>query len=298
MKKLKLIFTSILFVLIAVSCDNDGGTSGTGAIEAAVPNIRKIASTDQGLNLLALQNGQNINLGLTFDEGFGTLSSVDVIGFYTKNGVTERAVLKTNVTGFPATVNITQTDLYAAFTALNVASDFGLLDKLVISADLKLQDGTVIKMFDDKGVALFGSDIANTTLYAVSQTYTASCPLTDASLFNGNFKITADQWADYAVGTIIPVVYNSADGAFTFRILATKNPYILNASTAYMKVTVNPATNAVTVQSNENFNYGGGDLTAVTGTGTVGSCNGDINLKLNFPGYNQSGFTFSLAKVN
>lgn len=296
MKKIKLIFTSMLLVLIAVSCEDDGGSSALGLTEGAVPNIRKISGTDQGLNLIALKNGKDINLGLTIDEGFGELSSVDVIGFYNKNGVVERAVLKANVTGFPVSINFNQNDLYAAFSAINSANDVSLSDKLVITAELKLKDGSVIKLFDDKGVAIFGSDIANTTVYAVSQTYIVSCPLDDASLFNGNYKVTADTWQDYSIGDIVPVVYNVANGKYTFRILNTVNPYLINGSTSYIIGTINPVNNTVSVTSNEPWNYGPGQVYTVTGTGNVASCTGDINLKIKFSG--SADYTFNLVRAN
>jgi hypothetical protein len=293
MKKLKLIFTSILLVFIAVSCEDDGGTSKIDLVEGAVPNIKKIATTDQGINLIALQNGGNINLGLTLGVGRGDVASMDVIGFYTKNGVKERGVLKTNVTGFPATVNITQTDLYAAFTSLNSVSDIGVTDQLLITADLKLNNGTVIKLFTDAGVPRYGADISNAPFLSLSQTYAVACPLNDASLFNGNYRVTADQWEDYAVGAIVPVVYNAANGLLKFRILNTNNPAVTNKS-SYYEVTINPANSTVSVVSNVPFNYGG-TLISATGTGTIGSCTGDINLKLNFPGY-ASNQNFTLVK--
>ncbi|MEL1252574.1 hypothetical protein AAEO57_02200 [Flavobacterium sp. DGU38] len=296
MKKLKLIFTSILLVFIAVSCDNDGGTSKIDTIEGAVPNIQKIAGTDQGLNLLALKNGEDIDLGLTFDTGFGKFSSLDVVGFYTKNGVTERAVLKANVSGFPATIHFNQNDLYNAFNSINSANDITTSDVLKISADLKQKDGTILKMYDEKGVALFGSDIANTTLFSVFQNYIVSCPLEDASLFNGNYKVTADTWQDYSVGDIVPVVYNPSNGQYVFRILNTANPYLINASTSYIIGTINPVNNSVTVTSNEQWNYGPGQVYTVTGTGNVGSCTGDINLKIRFSG--SAEYTFNLVKAN
>lgn len=285
----------MLFLFIAFSCDDDGGTSNIGAVEGATPNIRKVATTDQGINIVALQNGGSLKLGLTLEVATGDISSMDVVAFFTKSGVVTKATLQTNVTTFPAQLNYTQTELIKAFPNFK---SFGLTDKLVISAEVKVKDGTVFKMYGDDGLPLFGADVANSTLWKVSQTYTALCPLTDASLFNGNYKVTADTWQDYAIGTIIPVVYNPANGTLNFRILATQNPLLVNASTAYLNVTINPATNAVTVKSNEDFNYGGGDTTPVVGTGTVGSCTGDINLKLDFPGFSATGYTFNLVKAN
>jgi hypothetical protein len=294
MKNIKILFTSLLFVLIAVSCDNDGGTSVLDLTESATPDIRKDAATDQGINIIALQNGLDINLGLNLKVGTGQVASMDVIAFFTQSGVLKKAVLQTGITTFPAKLTYKKADLVKAFPTF---ASFGLNDKLLITTEITQKNGTVTKMYTDAGAPLFGSDIANSTIWVPSQTYGALCPLNDASLFNGNFKITADQWSDYAIGTIIPVVYNPADGTFTFRILASKNPFLVNAATAYLLVTVNPATNNVTIKSNEDFNYGGGDTTPVTGTGAVGSCNGDINLKLQFPKLSGSTYNFNLVKV-
>lgn len=295
MKKIKLIFTLMLLVFVAISCENDGGTSVIEITEGAVPNIRKIVGTDQGINLIALKNGQNIDLGLTFDDvkGFGEFSSLDVVGFYTKNGIVERAVLKANITSFPATVHFNQNDLYAAFKAINSANDVALSDVLIISADIKQKDGTVLKMYSDTGSPLFGADIANSLIFNVSQSYAVSCPLDDASLFNGNYKVKQDTWQDYEVGEIVPVVYNLANGKLTFRILNTKNPYIANPTTSYMICVIDPATSKVTVTSNEPFDYGPA-YGPTTGTGTVASCTGDINLTLAFGPY--GGYKFSLVK--
>jgi hypothetical protein len=116
-----------------------------------------------------------------------------------------------------------------------------------------------------------------------------------ASQFDGNYKVTKDDWADYHVGDIVPVVYNPADGTTTFRINSTTNPAINNAATAYLLVTIN-ADATVTVVSNEDYNYGG-DTTNVVGTGTVGYCGSFINLTLDFPDFDASGYELNLVKM-
>lgn len=294
MKNIKILFTSLLFTVIAISCDNDGGTSVINVTEGAIPDLRKESTTDQGINIIALQNNEDINLGLNLKIATGQVASMNVVGYFTQSGVVKKAVIQSNVSSFPAKLSYKTADLVKAFPTFK---SFGLNDKLIISADLTLTNGTVIKTFNDDGTPNYGADIANSTIWKVSQTYTALCPLEDASLFDGNYEVITDDWDDYKAGTIIPVVYNGTDGTYTFRILETKNPALANPSAAYLLVTINPATNAVTVKSNIDFVYGN-DTTAVTGTGTVGSCTGDINLKLNFPGFNQSGFNFNLVKSN
>lgn len=288
----------MLLAFISFSCENDGGTSVINFTEGAVPNIKKIANTDQGLNIVALKAGQNINIGLTVSVGTGDVVSMDIIGVYTKGTVVEKGILKANVTGFPATVNITQTDLYKAFNLLNSANDVDLTDKLVISADLTLKNGTVVKMFTDKGIANYGADVANSLVYSVLQNYIVSCPLTDASLFNGNYKVVTDVWADYSINDIVPVVYNAANGTFKFRVMNSANPSTIAASSAnYLECTINPTLATVTVVSSAPYLYGAGAANSFTvaGTGTVASCTGDINLTLT---WTRSSGSFANQKFN
>lgn len=124
-----------------------------------------------------------------------------------------------------------------------------------------------------------------------------SCPLANASIFNGNYKVTVDGWQDYAVGATVPVVYNSADGLNTFRILSTTNPSIINRGVPYMIVTINPATaTVVSITSNTIYNYGASGTARVSaGSGTLSACTGDMNLKVT---WGTSGtYNFNLVKL-
>jgi len=102
-------------------------------------------------------------------------------------------------------------------------------------------------------------------------------------------------WEGYGVNDIIPVTYDSSDGLFTFRILNTSSAYLLNYDTSYMLVTVNPEDGSATVVGNETLDYGDLGSYDVTGEGFVGTCNGKINLILDYSEYTD--FEFSLVKV-
>jgi hypothetical protein len=281
MKKIKIIFTLLLFGIMTISCEKDGGSSKVDFAEGAVINIVKIPTSDQGIDIKKLQSGGHIDMGSTYSIVSGDVASIDIIGLYTKGTVTEKAVFKKGISTFPANVSITDADLYTGFAQLSTPADFALTDKLIISTDITLKNGTVIKMYDDKGVKYFGADISNSLAYAVSQDYLVNCPYPDASQFDGDYKVVEDGWQDYSVNEIIPVQFTDK---YTFHVLNSNNPFLINNTTSYLIVTVNPATNAVTVKSNESFNYGPGQVYAVTGSGTVGSCTGDIKLKLSFNG--------------
>ena len=298
MKKLKLIFMMLAIVLLVPSCENDGGDSKHTLQEGAVPDIQKVATSDQSINLIAVNEGADINLSFTVELGVGedVFQSLNVVLFYLKgDGTISKFVLDNDITAaeFPKTYSLTLADLYADFDNVD-PGQIDISDKLIVSTEISLKDGTVIKMTNDDGTANYGTDISNSPLYSVIQTYVVSCPLDDASNFDGTYVVTVDEWADYVAGETVPVVYNPEDGLFSFRILSTNNPYIDNPDSSYMLVTIDPATSNVTVLSNEEFEYPGFANLLVTGTGKVGSCTGDIDVALAFGPYGP--YNFSLVK--
>lgn len=301
MKKIKFLIATLIVVFY--SCENDGGDSVIEYQNGAVPNITKTAGTDQGINVLSLNSGGDINIGLTVGVGQGDVASMEIIGFYTKGSSTERGVLKTGINTFPSQVNITKADLFNAFTSVNSPSDVSLSDKLLITAELTLKNGNIVKIYRDNGQRNYGADIFNSAQFKVFQEYIVSCPLTDASLFNGIYKVIKDDWADYPTNATVPVVYNASNGTFKFKILNSNNPSCLAVSLSeYIEVTVNPVNNTVTASTSAPFDYGAalGGTFGATGTGSVGSCTGEINLKMNWSGAagSSNNNAFNLVKVN
>ncbi len=295
MKKIKYLATALILSLTMVtSCADDGGTSNQNFIEGGAPNVKKTTGTEQSLNYDALSTGGSIKIGVTLTVARGDIASMDVVGYYSKGAVVEKGILTTGLTTFPTSITYTEADLYKAFSFLNGPSDFSIADKLKISAVITLTNGTVLNMFSNDGVPLYGADIANSAQFSVAQTYIMACPLLNASPFNGDYKVVKDEWKDYAPGEIIPVVYDEAYGQFKFKILNVNNPYQVNAATAYMSVTIDPETAKATVVGNEPFDYGGGDTYDCEGTGSVSACTGEITLKLFFSGYGP--YAFVLAR--
>lgn len=177
MKKIKLIFTTLAILLLMPSCENDGGDSKINFKNGALANIQKIGTSDSFIDLVAVNSGGEINLGFTVDKGLGDFSSMDIIGFYTKaDGMIYKATLVSNVTTFPTTFNISKTDLFDAFDELNTASDFELGDKLIITTQLTLKDGSIQKIINDDGSPNYSPNIASSSLYKVFQSYGVSCP--------------------------------------------------------------------------------------------------------------------------
>lgn len=167
--------------------------------------------------------------------------------------------------------------------------DYVSTDEFRVRLEYVMTDGRTFTNEDAAGTVLASSFFKSPYVYPVQ----FFCNLEDASIFEGNYTVTADAWADYAAGDVVPVEYNPEDGPYTFRILNTNNAYVANKDSAYMLVTVNPDDGTVTVTSNESFDYG--VPIDVTGSGSVGTCTGNINLSLNFVG-NATNQAFRLVK--
>ena len=162
---------------MALSCDDDGGDSKLTLETSAVPDIQKAEGSEAIINLLAIQEGEDISISFTADIGLGTVSSMDVVGYYfAADGTVEKVIIANDVTTFPTTVTLNKQQLIDTFTALNSDADFILGDQLVITADLTLTDGTLVNMLTDEGGRNFGTDIQNSPLFSVTQSYTVSCP--------------------------------------------------------------------------------------------------------------------------
>lgn len=176
MKKISLFLVSLFLVMTYVSCEKDGGDSVISTDNGATPNIQKIASTDGFINLSDVNNGNPIDLGFTVDIAFGEVASADIELFYFKGSDVYKATYITNVTSFPSTFNISQDDIFDAFSEINEPSDFEIGDALKITAKLTLKNGNVVKILNDDGSANYGADIANSNLFKVLQVYNVACP--------------------------------------------------------------------------------------------------------------------------
>jgi len=226
-------------------------------------------------------------------EDGGLFSEVAVYATITKAaaGTTsaEAAVTTVPASAFPIGPNglprgEVSVTLAEVLSALGLQSgDYDSTDFFTLRMELVLNDGRTFSS------ASAGQTVSGGSFFKSSFSYSAQffCALADASIFDGNYEVVTDAWADYNPGEIVPVQFVSG---YTFRILSTNNPFISNPGTSYMEVTIDPSDGSVTVASNEDFNYG--PLIPVLGVGSVGTCTGDINLVLNFVGFaTNQGFT-------
>lgn len=185
MKKIQHIITIIALLFLLPCCENDGGDSKISTQNGALPNIQKTANTDTFIDILSLQSGGDFNIGFSADLAIGKISSMDIVAFYTKvDGTVLKATIATNIVSLPATFTLNRDDLFDAFSTLNSPNDISTGDKLTISTDITLKDGTVLKILNDDGTNNFSSNIATSNLYKVFQTYNVACASYLAGTYN------------------------------------------------------------------------------------------------------------------
>lgn len=287
-------------MILLQSCTSDESTAKDVLNNTTQGAILRTIKVNQGtFNFFDTTSKWSVTIEEQDNAQGALFSEIQLFATQTTNGVTgkEKLVKVIPASSFTRGENGLPTGEVSA-TLAETLSKLGLTtgqyttsDKISMRLVLKLTDGRTFSSTNSAGAVVGGVYFSSPFLYSVQ----FFCPLANASTFNGNYKVTADAWADYAVGDIVPVEYVPADGLYKFRIKNTNNPYLVNSASSYIIVTIDPTNAAATVTSNVVWDYGGGFLTTVTGSGSVGSCTGDINLKLNFSGSSQNQ-NFTLVK--
>jgi len=264
--------------------------------------LRGIAILSPNFNFLDFNSKFSIEVEEWDDQDGNLLEAVDIFVSFQDNSASngDTSVPEAFVKTVPASSfsidpksglprSILSLSASEAITALGLDKDNEVLDSdaFRIRFTLKLSDGSEFTSTNLEG-NLTGVFFSSPFTYPIQ----FSCPIDDVSLFQGTYVVTRDDWADYSVGAEIPV--ELGDDPFTFRILSVNNPFIANPNTSYMEITVNPDDGTATVLSNEAFDYGGGFTLNVSGSGTVGSCTGDISITINFGSF--TGNVFNLSK--
>lgn len=300
--KTKFSIIALCFIFL-YSCSSDESTSSKIQSEVTAGAILRTIKVNQGtFNFFDTASKWSVTLEEQDGANSTLMSEIKVYAQQTTGGVTktEKFVKSIPASAFTTGPNDgyirgdVTASLAEVLTALGLTTgQYTASDKFRMRLEIVLTDGRKFSLADGSPTITGGSYFRSPYQYSVQ----FFCPLADASSFSGNYKVVVDAWADYNPGDIIPVEYNSADGLYTFRIRSSNNAYINNPDTSWMAVTIDPATGKATVLSNEPFDYGV-PPTIVTGSGTVGTCTGDINLVLIFTGgYNASKQGFSLVKA-
>lgn len=309
MKNRILKITTALFAFVAlIGCSTDNKVIDDvfeGVQKGAFLRITDVSGASIDLNntasvfaiSLEYQDGQGstlldrVEFGLTFNDN--TTAGGDISTTGTLATVPSSSFSPGATYGLPqASYSFTYGE---ALTALGISQDqVEGEDSMIVTWTVFLTDGRSYSAKDANGnIAAIGGYYSSPFQYVTA----FKCGLTDTStLFNGDFEVTFDEWADYAEGELIPVIPDPTD-PLSFRILSTNNIYINNPTTSWMTVTVVDEDGNVTVQGNEDFDYGPGFQLDVTGSGKINTCTGDIDLSIDF-GSGFTGYGLTLKPAN
>lgn len=232
MKK-QLIFSILLAsTLFFVGCDkNDGFVPEDVAIDV-VPQPSVVlnggSATIDLTNLAGFQGRFDVKLLYPNDV---QPAKLDVV--IRKNNVnTNIKLVQAGITTYPTTLTITAAQIVSLFGTAIV-----LGDNYDIGVDIYTTSGNKYEAFPVTGAAYGSTGVANQPGFSPTVRYSAVCAY-NPSIYQGNFRVVADEWADYAVGDIVVVTQINAT-QFSFNYLAAGPLPII--------VTVNPVTNATSV---------------------------------------------------
>jgi hypothetical protein len=231
MKKI-IIYSFYIFssAVLFTACKKDVNGKLPELTRFPLPLVVKVAGSDQ---VISAQDPNSFSgkytIGLYFPND-DPPKKFDVV-VIKNNDKTNVKTIKNDVTTFPTELTITGAQLATLFNAPVV-----LGDKFDIGVDVTIYTGAKFEGFPAVGNP-YAAGIAAQPGVSTFVRYEAVCQYVP-STYQGSFEVVTDEWADYAPGDIVQLTMVDATH-FSFNYLAADPRPIV--------VTVNPATNAVTV---------------------------------------------------
>lgn len=284
---------SIYYLLFAATfftaCKKDDGSvpKNVGLQRTPQPQITKDGGS-QAIDVLNLANfSASFKVGLYF-AGDAAPSKMDVV--IRKNRLNSSAkVYKAAVSTFPSTYTITSADLEALFGTPVV-----LNDSYDISVDVYTQSGSKVEAYpivpNNPSLFSYGSGVSSQPGASLSIQYKAICAY-NPSIYEGNFEVIDDAWADFLPGDVIELT-RIDDTHISMVFPAALNP-------VPVVITINPLDNSATVakqSTGSGWNYGppGYPAPFVVTAGSasasfVSPCDQTLTLALNY-GYSAGTF--------
>lgn len=164
-------------------------------------------------------------------------SKVDVV--VRKNGVnTSTKLFKAAVSSFPSTLSITAAQLQTLF-----GTPIALGDRYDFGVDIYIANGTKYETFPATASG-YASGPVNQFNYSQFARFTAICAY-DPNIYQGNFVVVSDLWADLSPGDIVPLTKIDATHFSFVYSPASAGGTLINAVPVI--VTVDPASNTPSV---------------------------------------------------
>ena len=189
MKKIYILSLFLALFALNTSCDDDGGSSVIPTKNGVLPDFNKIAGSSDFIDVTDLDA---FNLQFTVGVGVGDPTSFDLKAYYqTVDGNLYGPVtLDTDITSFPKEYSLTSTDLFDAFSELNVAEDFQAGDVLKLFTSFVLKDGTQLEMLNNKAQPnYYAPDFEHYEAFNVKMEYAVSC---SSNIKEGTYTVVSN----------------------------------------------------------------------------------------------------------
>ncbi|MEI6949587.1 hypothetical protein V9K67_20535 [Paraflavisolibacter sp. H34] len=280
---------SLLFCFLAAllffACRKDDNPKIPELTRVPTPTVAIDAASDKVIspvNPTAFKGKVNVDLLFPGDIKPQKLDLVII-----KNGNKANVkTLRADITTFPTTVDITGQQLVTLFGG-NIEPG----DNFDIGADITMQNGQKFQAFPVVGDA-YGSNVGNQPGASLTVQFLRPCPFV-ASAYAGTFEVLQDEWQDYSVGNDVQVsVVSPTQISFQYKVDAgTAKPIIL---------TIDPATNAISVAKQVYGSYGTDVFSAESVAGPasqVNPCDLSLSVRLRHTTTGFSGsYTIRLKK--
>lgn len=226
----KSIIYSFLAVMVLFACRKSDNPKMPELTRVPVPKITATATSDLAIDVAGNPATFKaiFNVDMLFPEA-DKPQKLDVV--VRKNGAGAVKVIKTDVSTYPTTIQVTGQQLIDLFGPI------ALGDFFEFATDIYLTSGQKIEAFPATGVQ-FSGGTANIPTSSPKLRFTAICKY-DPNIYQGNFVVVEDEWADFSAGDIIALTKIDATH-FSWVDPFARNP-------VPVVVTVNTGNNAVTI---------------------------------------------------
>lgn len=256
-----------LAAIVLFSCRKSDNAKLPDLIRVPTPLITKDATADQTISAQDANkfSGKAV-IDLFFKSDVKPLKFDAVIRKNENNAVVK--LLQADITTFPTTVPLTGAQLVSLF-----GSPVVLGDKFDVGVDITTQGGQKYLAFPTVG-ASYAASVSNQVGASITARFEAVCKF-DPSIYQGNFSVLVDGWADYNVGDVVPVkLVNATTLSFEYAVSSNSMPILIK---------VDPVTNITSVTKQIYGNYGAEIFSAESVAGAdnfVAPCDGIVSVKL------------------
>lgn len=197
----KIIYSFVLLTIIVVGAcrKSDNPAMPDGIVYLNQPNIKKVSGD------IAIKSNDpsafnaKFSVDLYFKDSEIKPKYLDIVVI--KNGDAKNAkVIKKEVNTYPTQIDLKGADLISMFGQIVVGDNFD------IGANYITNDGKTYVAFPLGGGLPYGSTVATQPDSSPTIRFSCICGFDmDAFLGDGKFRITADGWADFGVGTVVVI---------------------------------------------------------------------------------------------